>query len=437
MLILALLRPIMETGTFVSVQQASDIRLYGYVGIFMAAGLGALVTRDTSRIVGVSWWMLPALAWCWASLTWSATPAVGLKRLILTSIVLWLGFYCVRQIRYRGAIAILRYVFLACLIANFAVVFLYPSVGVHWFDKVHALHQWRGLMGHKNVAGLLSGLVVILFLFDAKHVHPVIRGGALLASATFLAFTLSRTAITVTGLAALVGFLVLFFYDRLRAVIAERAVMVERIGYALCAAFCVALLWFTIDIQPVINMTQDPAAFSRRAEIWQPMLQFYAEHSVAGAGFGSYWPSVSQSSDFQGSWLKNVAQGHNGYLDILVQLGFVGLVLILFACVAMPVAMIYRLIRSGRVARETMALLSALIVLVLGENLSETSLFDRDTLAQVVLVTTIAMLAALSRKVERRTQVRSGGGATGAEIHPSLVRRTPRTITPARRKIRP
>jgi O-antigen ligase len=409
MLVLALLRPIMESGTFVAVEQASDIRLYGYVGIFLAAALGALVTRDSRRIVAVPGWMLPALAWCWASLTWSAAAGIGLKRLILTSIVIWLSFYCVRQLRYRSTIAILRYVFLACLIANFAVVFLYPSIGVHWFDKVNALHQWRGLMGHKNVAGLLSGLVFILFLFDAKHVNPVVRMGALLASAVFLVFTLSRTATAVTGVGALLGFLVLVFYDRLRTVISERAVLVERAGYTLCATICLALLWFTIDIQPIINLTQDPTAFSRRAEIWQPMLLFYAEHSAAGAGFGSYWPSVGQeASDFQGSWLKDVAQGHNGYLDIMVQVGLVGLLLIMFACVAVPVAMIYRLIRSGQVSRETIALLSALLVLILGENLSETSLFDRDTLAQVVLMATIAILAALSRKIERRTRMRHG-----------------------------
>lgn len=437
LLILALLRPGMEAGNFVTFQRASDIRLFSYVGIFLLAWLTMLASRDISRMVAVPWWMLPALVWCWFSLTWSETPGVGAKRLILTTIVLWLGFHCVRQLRYRHAITILRSVLVACLIANFVVVFAYPSIGVHWFDKVNALHQWRGLMGHKNVAGLLSGLVFILFLFDANRINPVVRVVVLLASATFLAFTLSRTAIIVSGVAALVGFLVQAFHDQLRAVLTERSVLVERLGYAMCGAFCLLLLAFTLNIQPLLNATQDPTALSRRAEIWQPMLQFYADHPVAGAGFGSFWPSVGQqSSDFQGSWLKDVAQGHNGYLDILVQIGFVGVLLVLFACVAMPVAVIYRTIRGGRVSPAAIALPSALLVLVLGENLSETSLFDRDTLAQVVLVITIAILAALSRDGERGTRVKRRRARSDAELDPVSIRRASGKSTSTSRTVR-
>ncbi len=422
LLAFALLRPEMEAGTFVTIQQASQIRLYGYVGIFLAALVGVLMRRDAIRLIAVPWWMVPALAWCWLSLTWSATPSLALKRLGLTTVVIWLAFYCVRQMQYRVTIAALRYMFVACLAINFITVLTFPAIGIHSFDAPNALHQWRGLMGHKNVAGFVSSVVVILFLFDAKRINTAVRIGVILSAIIFLLYTQSRTASIILVVSGTLGYLFVIFYKYLRSILISQSKIFERSGLILCGVFCFMLLWFTANIETVLKIAEDPRAFSGRNEIWQPMLQFYAEHPIAGAGFGSFWSSVRQtSSDFHGSWLQDVAQGHNGYLDILVQVGFVGFFLILFSCVAMPVAFIYRIIRSQHVSRGTTALLFALLIMVLGQNLSESSLFDRDTLGEVILATTIAMLANLSRGTGRVVRTRRSSTRLGTKSN--VVRR--------------
>lgn len=410
LLAFALLRPGMEAGTFVTVQQASQIRSYGYVGFFIAALISIFLSRDANRIIAVPWWLLPALAWCWLSLTWSATLGLALKRLSLTTVVIWLVFYCVRQMRYRIAIAVLRFILVTALAINFIAVFMFPDIGVHSFSSPNALHQWRGLMGHKNVAGFASGLVVLLFLFDAKRINITARVAIISSALIFLGYTDSRTAYIVTVLSVSIGYLLIVFYNRIQSFIISESKLFKRSGFVLCGVLCFVFLWFTANIELVLKISEDPRVLSGRNEIWQPMLQFYAEHPIAGAGFGSFWPSAGQASrDFHGSWLRDVSQGHNGYLDILVQVGFVGLLLILFGCSVMPSIYIYRMIRSKNISRSTISLISALLIMVFGQNISESSLFDRDTLGEVILAVAIAMLATLSKGTGRATRTRRSG----------------------------
>ena len=421
------MRPGMESGTFVAVQYVSEIRLFAYSGLFLAGLAAVLTNRDMGRLIAAPWPMLAALAWCWFSLTWSADPDLSAKKLVLTTIVIWLAFYCISKIGYRMSVSILRFMLVGCLFVNLLVVFMYPAIGVHSFEKIGAAHQWRGLMGHKNVAGQISGLVIVLLLFDTKRVSLIVRFLSIAASVVFLILSQSRTSIIATVVASILGFCLIVFHGRIRALIIAHSKIVERVYIAVCFVFLTVAVWISAHIDVVLKFAQDPDALSGRTEIWQPMLQFYADHPVAGAGFGAFWLSSGQKSgDIHRTWLQDVAQGHNGYLDIAVQVGFVGLIMILFACAVMPVTMIYRMIRTGHVSRQMIALLSALLVMVLGENLSESSLFDRDTLGQVILVITIGMLVTVTNGT-RTGWVRRGSAEVNSKADVVRRRRTGQT----------
>ncbi len=135
-----------------------------------------------------------------------------------------------------------------------------------------------------------------------------------------------------------------------------------------------------------------------RVQIWPPLVAYALDNPLLGAGFGSFWNIGRESPIFAYSttyWVTQLGNGHNGYLDLLVQIGFPGLILVVMALIVTPML---RLSLSPYASRNQGALLLALIIFCTGHNFTETSLMDRDAFVHLYLV----MAGALARTLARR-----------------------------------
>ena len=63
-----------------------------------------------------------------------------------------------------------------------------------------------------------------------------------------------------------------------------------------------------------------------RTELWQDMLKIASKHPFLGVGYGNFWIG-NLGNDLWKKHIWHPAQGHNGYIDIYVELGIVGLFL--------------------------------------------------------------------------------------------------------------
>jgi O-antigen ligase len=82
-----------------------------------------------------------------------------------------------------------------------------------------------------------------------------------------------------------------------------------------------------------------------------------------------------------------LSEGHEAYLDLLVQIGCAGTLIVLYAVLAWPAR---RLLYGGDHPARTLA--AAIIVFCIGHGFSESQVFDRDSLVQVLLMIAIALL---------------------------------------------
>src|SRR6202034_1574173 len=86
-------------------------------------------------------------------------------------------------------------------------------------------------------------------------------------------------------------------------------------------------------LQPIIAITGKDATVSGRTLIWAVVREHIKLHPLLGTGYGAYWIGpVARSPSFvfiskRSNFYPTVA--HNGYLDILNDLGYVGLVCLL------------------------------------------------------------------------------------------------------------
>ena len=100
---------------------------------------------------------------------------------------------------------------------------------------------------------------------------------------------------------------------------------------------------------------------------------------MLGVGYGSFWQTGLRFSvlEFTNAWFANANQSHNGYLDLILQIGFIGFGLALIPIVTSLVKALRLLGRQHISADEQGAYLMAVAFLlaIMLMNFMETSYF--------------------------------------------------------------
>lgn len=427
LLLLTLTRPYLTLSGAIPHDVASSIRQKGYILLLILSITALGIDKRFTRTVPVPLPIVVLLLWCWFSLLWSASPTTSQSRLILTTSVVWLAFICVDRLNVQRSLLLIRVFFGMALLANYALVFLDPMVGIANAGSPDHLHEWRGFMGHKNIAGTVAALTGLVFLFNGSTASRVPRYAIVIAAMIFLGFTQSLTSIIGMLVATIAGGAIYQFGSRIAELKSHQLVQARRIGILLCVLAAAGLVLVTLNGGVLLDIVANPNFWTGRGRIWQPMLITYFEHPALGTGYGAFW---AQSQDVNaitsdGSNLNGVTQGHNGYLDLAIQIGLPGLLLALIGVAAWPAA---TFVRAARSDVATGALAIAALVFFLINNVAETSLFDGDQIPQVFAMLALAMLAATvkRRKVISREKlpVRRSATRTGADgIPPAHNRR--------------
>ncbi len=226
---------------------------------------------------------------------------------------------------------------------------LFPRYAIHQFtDELEPMLEgdWRGLFAHKNTAG--AAMVIILFfgLYVTRALN-LIAGLAIIAAAgLFLLLTGSKTSIGLFPLSLLVAFLVVRVpYVRLLTLVGTlAAVSFFTIGSAVSERIAGLVASVGID-----------ATFTRRTEIWQIALEHIEKRPWTGYGYQSFWRSADLMYGHREelNWAVNAADGHNGYLDLLLTAGIPGFALALVFLLVLPAFYVGRAEKHGAERRLT------------------------------------------------------------------------------------
>src|SRR5205085_3842004 len=80
----------------------------------------------------------------------------------------------------------------------------------------------------------------------------------------------------------------------------------------------------------------DPT-FTGRSEVWEFALAAVAEKPITGHGYAAFWDGAAEGKTVQGSeWAVTAAHSHNSYLDLAVNIGLPGLLLVVLIFVVGP-----------------------------------------------------------------------------------------------------
>lgn len=300
----------------------------------LAIPAGLLASRSTRALTMARWlnpflWLLLLLAG--ASITWSIAPPYTILRSMrfLTVVLACLSFALFGWKPHRLQSFLRAYLTLVC-VTSIWFAYFYPEGGIHHVGTPEMLNSWKGVTMGKNILGSLSGVCVLVWLHGwmTRQVKMIYALFGITAGVWCMVGSRSQTSIMAAVFAVMFMLLLMRTPGTLR-----------RATPYLVGSFATAILIYALAVlrlvpglegvlAPIQMLTGKDLSFSGRTNIWYVLTQHIHLSPLLGSGYGAYW--VGEDAVWSPSHLMlqllyfYPTEGHNGYLDVINDLGAVG-----------------------------------------------------------------------------------------------------------------
>jgi exopolysaccharide production protein ExoQ len=342
-----------------------------------------------------------------ASVAWSADSAATLARYVSFAATVLISFaFCLAGWHRKRLQDVLRPLLTLLMAGSLIYIAAAPEFALD-FDK----QGYHGLAGQKNPFGELCAFGTLLWM------HAWIAGEAkaskaLLGAAlgwTCLWLSKSATSMLATAFASWLMLMMLRTSPSLRRYTPYMVTLFAGlvIAYALAVLQLVPGL-ATVLLGPITAITGKDMTFSNRAMIWDIIKEHAQLHPLLGTGYGAYWTGAVPSSPsyvFLNRMYFWPSEAHNGYLDVVNDLGFVGLI-VLLGYLWVYVSQSLQLFRSDR---PQGALYLAIFFQQAMTNLSESCWFSPMGILPIFITTLSTFTLAAALLDQQRSRALQGG----------------------------
>lgn len=315
---------------------------------FFCVAIAFFCRRSEISLPGVSM-IYPII--CLASSMWSVDPYVTFKfATVMFLYILAIAAVCQVldiDVFCKIIIKVLAFLILASVVMALAL----PKYGIHQVnDELGDVHigTWRGVFVHKNQLGPVAAIVLFIFLFYSRLISASVgfRAMCIVAAAACLIFAHSSGSWVALGM-------LMVYYFLIRTVPVSPNFLVL-IVFGVSALAFVSFSSFGDD---VVGLVGRDMTFTGRTEIWRIVLDAIWQRPLLGYGFAA-------ATDFIRPLLvaqlgSAAVDPHNGYLEVLLATGMVGLGGLVFCIGSVIIRGIGRVkMSTGREADCFMLLLS-------------------------------------------------------------------------------
>jgi O-antigen ligase len=321
----------------------------GQILMLLATGASALwlwVRDKRLALISLSWPLVLTFAWFTLSVTTAIYPELAGRRLLLAALIIFQAATLLLLPRNREDFArLLAIGALIVLVLCYGGVLLAPHLSIHQptdLAEPELAGDWRGVFTHKNGAG--AGMVVLIFI--GLFVYRILNRGVgvliVASAAVFLVFTRAASPLLLLPLAVLAAALL----PRLASTGAKTALMLFVL--TIINGATVGSVIFPPILRLLEQVMPDPT-FTGRDVIWRFALDHVAQRPFTGFGFQAFWGTeklLSAWTVFE-SWGYRASDAHNGYLNLAVMTGVIGLGLALIWILVQPMRDLTRSLAQG------------------------------------------------------------------------------------------
>jgi O-antigen ligase len=325
------------------------------------AGLYVLNQRGVSlsEFAQNNQWLTIFFIYCFLAIFWSDFPFVSFKRWIKIIGHPVMALVILSELDpMETVVKLSKRVAYVVLPVSILWIKYYPELG-------RKSDEWGGPMSNcgitagKNTLGCISSIFALVFVSHLLRVFRTEKSSSrrneirlIMVLLLMAGWCLYKAHSATSWLSLIAAALVMLF-------LGFRTLNLRRIGaYAVAAAVVLVIAQLTFDVYAkVVNISGHEATLQGRRVLWESLLR-YQQSPLFGVGFESFWLG-DRRRHFQEAY--PFTQAHNGYLEMYMNLGIVGLLTLIAFILATFYKCRHELLRDFDWGRLRMGLLIAIV----------------------------------------------------------------------------
>jgi len=307
------------------------------LGIFIAFSLFILFSRkiDWPRILKDNVWLALLILYMGISILWSDIPFVSFKRWVRSAGDILMALVVLSErMPFQALESVLRRSAYILIPFSLMLIHYFPFYG-RAYGRYSGIEMWTGVTLHKSSLGSLCAIAAFFMMWALLREW---RAGTLFknksqnfADSLVLVMTLimlwgpgisfSATAVSIVVVSTVL-LLLLYHTETLARYIGGHL-------KAITVSFVLLyLLLYDSLVEISASIVGRDTTLTGRTDIWRPLLDFASQSPILGVGYGGFWAPGNLELEELFSPQFILAQSHNGYLAVYVELGIIGIVLL-------------------------------------------------------------------------------------------------------------
>jgi exopolysaccharide production protein ExoQ len=321
----------LTSGAFIALLQGDDATSLGtrsgtfltnsiWVAMYIVTAFFLLrECRGAQLSFRKGWLFLAPVGMAILSLAWSDDRGLTFLRCIALIGTTLQSYYVAVRFGFWRILRALAWVGAISMVLCFSFAFFVPRIGIGTglFEG-----DWLGIFPHKNSLGSNVALWFLVFLVLGSSGHEKAWAARLAAGISLLLVFLSHSA---SSLITCVVILAAFWGRRIFS-LSRWAIAAGFLGIGVLVNW-----WFTSDAfaDAIARLGRDPS-LTGRTEIWALVWIMIVDHPWLGYGYGAFWRGLEGPSGYVWrSFGVPLFYSHNGFLDVWLDVGLVGLLFVL------------------------------------------------------------------------------------------------------------
>ncbi len=358
--------PLWRWQSGIVIAQGDPVQQTILLGIYICLGLLFWHRRLAVQIALKSWllWLLIGLTF--VSILWSQVPALTLRRSVALLLATLYGLLL--TVRFPPTVVLRLFGAAMAIIVLASAISI--GIGAQWAVMEYP-HQgaWQGVMLHKNALGRICVLALIVtgILAQCSAVPwRLFWAGVAIGAIVLIIGSGSATAL-VMMLFIIAIWLIVSLTGRVSSWARQRMILL-----GMTVMLPIGALGL-LSLEEILNLLGRDIELTGRVPLWLTLLPIGWQQPLLGYGFGAFWVDPMRETILEIALMRSrfrwAEHAHNGYLDVWLELGSVGVLLALLTLFIV----LHRSLRS--IGQPTMRPIAVFIVLLasylLGYNLSE------------------------------------------------------------------
>lgn len=319
------------------------------------------------------------------STLWSIDPLLSLKRSLLTAGICVFDLYVAASLGLDRILRLMSLtiglVALASLVAALAV----PSLGREVGPGLAG--DWRGVFSQKNAFGHIMSVGVFIEMALMLRARRLLTGACLRAAlCTFL-------VVMANSESSLVAVILTLMFSAAYAVRLRGPASLLICGLAGFGVLLIGGVVVASDFSGLLKLVDRDTSLTGRTDLWDYVIDAIGERPLTGWGYAAFWGPDSVGATYILNQIRwSAPNAHNGYLELMLGLGLVGLA----GFLAMAAWTLRRIVALIRQKQDLGALLLIISAQLLAVNLTESfiisaSVFGWNVYSIIALKSGIAL----------------------------------------------